>query len=139
MHLTNLTKYFHRQDEHDEADLTATRALGFVSIAIGLTELLFPRKLEKAMGIHNGENTGVLRTLGVREITHGIDLLSHKDPTPGVWSRVAGDMLDGALLTMAAKKSRNPKGMAAMFAIVAPVVIADMILAPKLSMRKIRR
>lgn len=134
-----LMKYFHRQEEHDESDLIASRTLGVVSIAIGLTELLFPKKLEKAMGIHNGENTGVLRTLGVREITHGIDLLSHKDPTPGVWSRVAGDMLDGALLTMAAKKSRNPKGMIGIFALVAPVVIADMILAPKLSVNKMRR
>jgi hypothetical protein len=117
---------------------TAARTLGFVSLGIGLTEILFPRQIEKTMGIGNGENTGILRTLGVREIMHGVDLLTHEDPTPGIWARVAGDMLDGVLLTAAARKTRNPGGFAAIAALVAPVVAADMFLAPKLSAKKAR-
>jgi len=58
---------------------TAARATGVVSVLIGLTEILFPRKLERTMGIGNGQNTGVIRVLGVREICHGIDILSHDD------------------------------------------------------------
>src|SRR5206468_1023918 len=100
-----------------------------VSIAIGLTELLMPRKLEKTMGINNSQNTGILRVLGVRELAHGYDLLAHKNPTAGILARVAGDLLDGALLAGAAKKSRNSKGMAIIAAMVTPVVLADMILA----------
>jgi hypothetical protein len=115
---------------------TTARTLGFTSIAIGLTEILFPKRLEKTMGIGNGENTGILRTLGVREIMHGVDLLTHEDPTPGVWARVAGDMLDGALLAAAARKTRNPGGFAAIAALVAPVVAADIWCAAKLTAKK---
>jgi hypothetical protein len=115
-----------------EAHGTTRRVLGLASIAVGLTEILSPKTLEDTMGINNGENTGILRVLGIREISHGIDLLAHKDPTTGVLARVAGDLLDGVLLTAAAQKSRNPKGMAAIFALVTPIVLADMLLAPHL-------
>src|SRR3954470_15418176 len=50
----------------DVDDVTAARALGVVSVVIGLSEILFPRKLQKTMGINNGQNTGVMRVLGVR-------------------------------------------------------------------------
>src|SRR3954447_3501596 len=112
------------------------RGLGVASIAIGLTEILAPKQLEKTMGIGNGQTTGILRVLGVREIMHGIDILAHKDPTPGVWARVFGDLLDGALLGAAATRTKNPGGLAAIFAAVTPVVLADMIFAPRLSKDK---
>lgn len=112
------------------------RGLGLASIGIGLTELAAPRQIEKVMGIGNGEITGVLRVLGVREIMHGIDILTHRDPTPGVWSRVAGDALDGVLLGLAAKRARNPGGFAAICAAVLPVVLLDVVAAPALSAQK---
>jgi len=114
------------------------RGLGLVSIALGLTEIVVPKQLERTMGIGNGQNTGILRVLGVREIMHGIDLLSHDDPTPGMWSRVAGDLLDGAVLGLAAKRTRNPSGFMAICAALLPVVLLDMILAPRLSQKKRR-
>ena len=115
------------------ADLRAAHCLGWTSIAIGLTEILAPKQLEKTMGVGNGQVTGILRVLGVREIMHGIDILAHKDPTPGVWSRVFGDLLDGVLLGAAATRTKNPGGLAAVFAAVTPVVVADLIFAPRLS------
>jgi len=121
----------HRSRQETSSHALAGTVLGLTSIAIGLTEVLFPQKLEQTMGINNGENTGILRVLGIREITHGIDLLAHKNPARGILSRVAGDVLDSALLGMAAKKSRNPAGMAMIFALVTPVVLADMLLAPR--------
>ena len=72
------------------------------------------------MGVGNGQVTGILRVLGVREIMHGIDILAHKDPTPGVWSRVFGDLLDGVLLGAAATRTKKPGGLAAIFAAVTP-------------------
>ena len=117
-------------------DQQAAQCLGWTSIAIGLTELLAPRQLEKTMGVGNGQTTGILRVLGVREIMHGVDLLSHEDPTPGVWSRVFGDLLDGVLLGVAATRTKKPEGLAAVFAAVAPVVIADLIFAPRMSKDK---
>ncbi len=115
------------------SDNTGGRALGLASLAIGATELAAPRQLEETMGIGNGEITGILRVLGVRELLHGFDLLVHDNPKPGVWGRVAGDMLDSVLLAVAFAKSRRPLGFAAIAAAVMPVVIADMLCATKSS------
>jgi len=104
-------------------------AFGLASLAVGATELAAPRQLEDAMGIGNGEMTGILRVLGVRELMHGFDLLTHDNPTPGIWARVAGDMLDGFLLATAFARSRRPSGWALIAAAVTPLVIADMLCA----------
>jgi hypothetical protein len=117
-------------------DQQAAQCLGWASIAVGLTEILAPRHLEKTMGVGNGQVTGILRVLGVREVMHGVDLLTHEDPTPGVWSRVFGDLLDGALLGAAATRTKNPGGLAAIFAAVTPLVLADLFFAPRLSKDK---
>jgi len=117
-------------------DQQAAQCLGWASIAVGLTEILGPKQLEKTMGVGNGQVTGILRVLGVREIMHGIDILAHKDPTPGVWSRVFGDLLDGVLLGAAATRTKRPEGLAAIFAAVTPLVLADLIFAPRLSKDK---
>jgi hypothetical protein len=113
------------------ADQLPGRVLGLVSLAIGAAELLAPRQLEEAMGIEDGENTGILRVLGVRELVHGFDLLVHNNPTPGVVGRVIGDVLDNLLLATAFARSRRPAGFAAIAATVLPVVIADLAFAAK--------
>jgi len=105
------------------------RGLGITSIAIGLTEILAPKQLEKTMGIGNGQTTGILRVLGVREILHGVDLLSHDDPTPGLWGRVLGDLLDGVLLGAAGTRTRRPGGFMSICSLVLPVVLLDVIYA----------
>jgi hypothetical protein len=115
---------------------TTATGLGIASIGIGLTEIAAPQKLQEIMGIGNGENTGIMRVLGVREICHGIDILTHKDPTPGIWARVAGDMLDGVLLGVAASKTRRPGGFAAIAAAVLPVVVADVVTCMKLTFKR---
>ena len=105
------------------------RGLGITSIAIGLTEILAPKQLEKTMGIGNGQTTGILGVLGVREILHGVDLLSHDDPTPGLWGRVLGDLLDGVLLGAAGMRTRRPGGFMSICSLVLPVVLLDVIYA----------
>ncbi len=112
---------------------SVAKGLGWVSIAIGLTEILAPKKIEQTMGIGNGQATGVLRVLGVREICQGIDILAHDDPTPGLWARVAGDMLDGAVLAVAGTKAKKPGGFMAVCLMVLPVVVLDMIYAKRCS------
>src|SRR5438477_12984061 len=98
---------------------TTARGLGCASIAIRLTEIAAPRQLERLMGLSNQRQvSGILRTLGLREIMHGVDILSHRDPTSGVWARVAGDVLDVAFLGAAATKTRRPAGLATALAMV---------------------
>ena len=135
MHLLQ-SKSSYQSHRRAAVDQEVGKLLGWASIAVGLTEILAPRQLEKTMGVGNGQTTGILRVLGVREIMHGVDLLTHKDPTPGVWSRVFGDVLDGALLATAATRTKRPGGLAAVFAAVTPLVIADMIFATRLSKDK---
>jgi len=118
-------------------DNKAARSLGWASLAIGLAEIAAPKKLEQAMGISNGQNSGVMRVLGVREIMHGVDILTHNDPTPGVVSRVAGDVLDGVLLGYAAKNSRRPKTFALITVMVLGIVALDLLFAKRLTGKKV--
>lgn len=75
---------------------TLAKALGWFSIGLGLSELMFPRQLGRAIGI--GDHPTLLPMLGLREIGSGIAILTQSDPSRAVQSRVAGDVLDLALL-----------------------------------------
>ncbi len=113
------------------SDSIGSKLLGLASIAIGITEIAAPQQLENYMGISNGENTGILRVLGVREILTGVDILAHPNSKPGIWGRVAGDAVDIALLAIAAKKSKNPTGMKTIFTAVAGITALDVLCANK--------
>jgi hypothetical protein len=108
------------------------RGLGVASLAIGLTELAAPRKLERMMGIGDGDNTTLMRLMGVREVMHGIDILAHDDPTESVWRRVAGDVLDTALLGMAARKTKRPGMFTAITVAVLAIGAMDLMCAMRL-------
>src|ERR1043165_4769937 len=70
------------------------RGLGWFSIGLGLTELLAPRLVAKLCG-GEGKHTGLIRLYGLREIASGLIIFSQgKNPASGVWSRVAGDVMD---------------------------------------------
>jgi hypothetical protein len=120
----------HHHKKH-KLNAVAARSLGWASLAIGTLELLAPKKLEQTMGVGSPQTTGILRILGVREIMHGFDILTNKNPNAGVKARVAGDMLDGALLTAAATRTNRPGGLLTIAALVLPIVIADLLLAKR--------
>jgi hypothetical protein len=79
------------------------RALGWVSIGLGVAELLAPRVMAAAVG--RADRRGLLPWYGLREIANGVGLLMARDPTPWVWLRVGGDVLD--LATLAAPGPRT--------------------------------
>ncbi|HEX2973870.1 MAG TPA: hypothetical protein VHP11_16170 [Tepidisphaeraceae bacterium] len=114
-------------------DEQAARGLGWASIGIGLSELAAPRRLEKLLGVANGQTSGILRTLGIREVMHGVDILAHRNPTPGLWARVAGDALDVAVLALAAKKTRRPLAFATTSAMVLGIGLLDLLFAQRLT------
>jgi len=102
---------------------TGANALGWASIGIGLTELAAPRYVESMLGIDDRRtHRSILQVLGVRELLHGIGILTAKHDngqlSTGVWSRVAGDVLDSALLGVAATKTKRPGSFAAVAAAV---------------------
>lgn len=89
------------------------RCLGWMSIGLGAVELWKNQQLSESLG--TGGSGRVFQIYGIREIGTGIGLLTAKDPTPWVWARVAGDLLDAA--TLAPELSaRNPQRKAAMAA-----------------------
>lgn len=69
----------------------AAKALGWFSIGLGVSQLIGADRL---LGMFGGRRTGITRLYGLREIGTGIALPTASDPTPWVWTRVAGDGLD---------------------------------------------
>jgi len=123
--------------EHGRDSPDGAHALGLASIGIGLTELLAPERVERMLGIDDQpSHRGILRVLGIRELMHGIGILTASGPgelSPGVWSRVAGDVLDTALLGVAATKTKRPRSFAAVAASVMAIGVADLCSALKVS------
>jgi uncharacterized membrane protein len=79
-------------------------------------------------------NRRVMRMLGMREISHGVAILSNQQPEKAVWSRVAGDALDLALLGRALSNPDNDRA-ATLFATanVLAVTALDVMCAKTLS------
>lgn len=117
------------------------RGLGWFSIGLGLAEVIAPRQLGRLIGMKNGDR--LLRAFGLREIATGVGLLAGNQ-APGslakwMWARVGGDALDLAALGAALKANdswfdgqRRARTLAAIGA-VAPVVVADLVCARRLS------
>ena len=122
----------------DTTDAEFGRGLGWASIAIGLTEVLAPRQVENMMGLEDTpDRRGTIRILGVRELCHGIGILTETEATErmrtGVWARVAGDVLDSALLGVAAMKTKKPFSFAVVTGMVLAIGLADLLCAKRLS------
>ena len=116
----------------------AARGLGWASIGIGLAEMMMPGQVQNLLGLDDRpRHRGVLRVLGARELMHGFGILSEKRPSGamsvGLWSRVIGDVLDTALLGVAATKTRKPGRFAIVAAMVLGIGLADMLAAKKTS------
>lgn len=86
--------------------------LGLFSVGLGLSQALMPAVMSRVVGIdHDDErNVTVMRLMGLREITHGLAVLSNQQPEKALWSRVAGDALDLALLGGALANPDNKRG-----------------------------
>lgn len=101
------------------------RSLGWFSVGLGMAELLAPRAVGRMIGV--GEQSTVLRMCGVREIVSGMGLLSGRAPATFAMSRVAGDVMDLALLGAALRSpDSNPTRVAAAATAVAGVAAFDL-------------
>lgn len=73
--------------------------LGLVSLGLGLAELLMPLGVARMLGLRPSRQTRVLlQALGAREIASGVGLVTRPTSATWIWSRVAGDLIDLALL-----------------------------------------
>lgn len=105
-------------------------ALGWFSIGLGLAQVAAPRGVARLIGVRDdNENTAIMRTLGMREIASGIGILSQPRPAGWMWTRVAGDMMDLALLGSAlnasgTQRNRTVAATAAVLGVTALDVLA---------------
>jgi len=102
-------------------DIDAARMLGYVSVGLGLAALLAPRSVGRLTGLQ--EHAGLLRFIGGRELASAAGLLTQRDKAPWLWSRVAGDAMDLALLGTALRPS-NPGRNRAMGTIAAVAALS---------------
>jgi uncharacterized membrane protein len=92
------------------ADGLAQR-LGWFSIGLGVAQIVAPRRVARMIGVNDSDrNKAVMRAVGVREIAAGIGLLSDPKPTGFAVARVAGDLMDLAMLGNALRSSVNDRG-----------------------------
>jgi uncharacterized membrane protein len=109
--------------------------LGWFSIGLGVAEILAPGELSEAIGVTpSRRNRAVIQAMGVREIVKGVGILSRDRPTDWLWGRVAGDVLDVALLGRAlAAHSERPGRTTAAIGAVLGVAALDLLAAQTLS------
>lgn len=82
--------------------------LGWFSLGLGAAQICAPRTMSRLVGASpDGSAPRVMRLMGVREVAQGVAILTRPRPTTWMWSRVAGDGVDLALLGLVAAKNRN--------------------------------
>lgn len=113
---------------------TVACGLGWFSIALGVIELVAPRTISRSIGLRSD---GLVQSYGLREIGHGVSILASKNRSPWLWTRVAGDALDIATLSLGLTHG-NPKRANAgkALAAVAAITAVDVLTATRLSRGK---
>jgi uncharacterized membrane protein len=123
------------QTQHaDRTTLQLSRGLGWFSIALGATEVLAPGAIARIAGVREDDRAqSVIRTLGAREISHGVAILGDPSSAPRLWSRVVGDAIDLGFLASAMRAEGSDGNRVAMAtAMVAGVTLLDVIAAQRL-------
>jgi uncharacterized membrane protein len=119
----------------DEGAERLGKALGVFSIGLGLSQVLAPRSVARAIGLEDDDrNHRLMTAFGIREVATGLGLLSRPDSAAMAWGRVAGDALDLAVLGRALTSSRNDHNrVAAAAAAVLGVTVLDIVAGKRLS------
>jgi uncharacterized membrane protein len=99
--------------------------LGWFSMALGTAQIAAPRAFCRFVGANDeGAAPRLMRVMGVRELVQGMGILARPRPTTWLWSRVAGDAADLALLGFTAAKNRRSRTAVAIASVLA-VAIPD--------------
>lgn len=101
--------------------------LGLFSLALGAVELFGAKKITRALDADGHER--LVKGFGVREIATGAAILAQPAVSTGIWSRVAGDALDLAMLGVAARNSPRNRAVRRALAFVAGATVLDILTA----------
>ena len=98
-----------------------TRALGVLSLALGVGQLAAPRDVARRAGVDDIEDAAdVVSLVGARQLVHAAGLLAGR--SGWIWTRVAGDVVDLILLapaTGARRRKRRQRARTATAAVAA--------------------
>lgn len=87
------------------------KGLGWFSVGLGLAQLAMPDRVAELAGIEpTPDNMRLMRTMGMRELTSGVGILTQPVPDKWLWGRVVGDVLDLAMLGVAMGRSDGDRG-----------------------------
>lgn len=110
-------------------------ALGWFSVGLGLAQVVMPASVARLVGAEPTPATlRLMRGLGLRELSAGVGILSGKKTDKWLRARVAGDMMDLALLgkVLADDSSDRSNALGSTLA-VAGVTALDMLAAARLT------
>lgn len=107
------------RDEQGNASLV--EALGWFSVGLGIAQLAAPRAVSRLIGAP--PHSTLMRFLGLRELACGAGLLSGREPQAFLWARVAGDLMDLAMLTSTVGMRAPVRGIGAMTAVLGATAI----------------
>lgn len=109
------------------------RALGVVSLALGVPQTAAPAAVGRLIGVRDSATARAwLRVVGVRELVAAGGLLVQRRPVEWLWARAAGDVMDLALLATAlAGRAKRPERTLAATAAVLGVTAADAVAAAR--------
>src|SRR3954453_7120590 len=114
-------------------DIQMARVLALLSFKLGALELLFGRRIASELGLGKHE---LIAAFGAREIATGMMAMGHPDSALPIWGRVAGDVMDLALLASALGSSNRRRHNAAWAAIgVLGITLIDVAVATMLTKR----
>src|SRR3954466_16122873 len=109
--------------------------LAWFSLALGVSEMVMPDRVADLAGLPRS-SAPTLRLLGAREIGHGISILAAPGRTTPVWSRVAGDAIDLAVMLSAYGSEDSDQGRLSMaIGAVSAVTALDVFCASRLNER----
>ena len=109
--------------------------LGALSLALGVSQLAAPGALATLIGLpDDAKRRTALRIIGARELASAAGLFAKPGSASAVWSRVAGDAIDLALLGAAFSDPEAKKGrLAAAAGAVLGIAALDVFSAARLS------
>jgi uncharacterized membrane protein len=97
-----------------------------------LAQILAPRAIGRLADVRNHHR--LISAVGVREIASGVAILAQVKPRGWIWARVAGDVMDLALIGSAFRGSNGSRGrLATAAAVVAGVTAVDAFCGERLS------
>jgi hypothetical protein len=105
----------------------ASMGLGIFSIALGAAELFASRRIARTLKAEGNE--GLIKAFGAREVVAGVGLLQSPAHATRVWNRVAGDGMDLAALTAAARNAPRSKAVWGAIAFVVGAAALDVAVA----------